>query len=473
MRIFNIHKSLIVLMGGFILLSAVSCSNNTTELPIIDSNKPATSEDIKNVLESAIIEWGISQKEVISSMKGYNQVNTSKNDIFIFKSSKGRQGVSYYFNNGKLCATSIVFPKTATDIDLQSLWENYSFVGELDGGKIYDNQSKNTMAVVWEETEYDNTLCAVGFAPIKSDLYKEIEPIVVTADDAITDICSATISGNITGIDKNVEVGIIYGRNNDLSEIDGKKASTTSSGNFNVTIKGLIDEQTYYYRPYALIDDIYYLGDIKTLFSKPITYKINGKQFKMIRVDGSSLSPFFMMQTEIPLLGEFAIANTSIGKIDSNGDNCITKAELSSFIKKLNDATGLDFRLPTEEEWIFASKVGVKRKNYTYSGSNNINDVAWHSGNCKNIQDIALKNPNELGFYDMSGNYAEVCSNKPLDIDGRTYGGCWKFTASQCTPSSYQNGNKSTSKIPGTHIRENNAVDGRYITVRLVYSALE
>lgn len=214
--------------------------------------------------------------------------------------------------------------------------------------------------------------------------------------------------------------------------------------------------------------DIIIKVDYKNLY-----YTIDSKQFKMILVDGGSLPAFYMMQTEVPLLGEFKIGETYIGKIDSNGDNCIIKAELRTFVNKLNDATGLDFRLPTESEWKFAATGGVRSNNYTYSGSNNIEEVAWYSGNSNGIQNIASKQPNELGLYDMSGNYAEVCSSDPLDIDGKTYGGCWKYVASQCTPSSYRSGNTSTSKIPGTSIREKNAVDGSYITVRLVYSSPE
>lgn len=217
-----------------------------------------------------------------------------------------------------------------------------------------------------------------------------------------------------------------------------------------------------------------YNGDIIIKVDyKNLYYTIDGKQFKMILVDGGTLPAFYMMQTEVPLLGEFKIGETYIGKIDSNGDNCIIKAELRTFVNKLNDATGLDFRLPTESEWIFAATGGVRSNNYTYSGSNNIEEVAWYSGNSNGIQNIASKQSNELGFYDMSGNYAEVCSSDPLDIDGKTYGGCWKYVASECTPSSYRSGNSSTSKIPGTSIREMNAVDGSYITVRLVYSSPE
>ena len=99
---------------------------------------------------------------------------------------------------------------------------------------------------------------------------------------------------------------------------------------------------------------------------------------------------------------KFTMTSENVGKIDSNGDNCIIKAELRKFINKLNDATGLDFRLPTEEEWKFAANGGVSSNNYTYSGSNIIDDVAWYSGNSNGIQNIASKQPNELGFYDES-----------------------------------------------------------------------
>lgn len=206
---------------------------------------------------------------------------------------------------------------------------------------------------------------------------------------------------------------------------------------------------------------------------KNLSYNIDGNQYKMVLVDGGELPDFYIMQTEVPLKSDFTIAGTSVGMLDANEDNCIIKSELRRFIRELNEVTGLEFRLPTEEEWMFAAKGGSKSNIYTYSGSNDINDVAWYSGNCKEAKDVALKQPNELGLYDMSGNFAEVCSSDPVHIDGKTYGGCWKYAANQCTPGSYRAGNSSASKIPGTSIKELNAVDGRYITVRLVYSSPE
>lgn len=206
---------------------------------------------------------------------------------------------------------------------------------------------------------------------------------------------------------------------------------------------------------------------------KNLSYIANDKTYKMILVDGGTLPPFYMMQTEVPVLGYMQIGDTYIGAIDTNADQCITKAELRTFISKCNEATGLEFRLPTEAEWRFAAKGGAKSKNYTYSGSNNIDDVAWYKGNSTSPHDIATKHPNELGLYDMSGNYSEVCSDDPVGIDGRTYGGCWKYLASACTPTSWKSGDTSANRIPGTTIRELNAVDGRYITIRLVYSIPE
>lgn len=204
---------------------------------------------------------------------------------------------------------------------------------------------------------------------------------------------------------------------------------------------------------------------------KNLSYIIDGKTYKMILVDGGSLPPFYIMQTEIPLNGYLQFGDQYVGVINTNGDNGIIKAELRTFINKIREVTGLEFRLPTVAEWQFAAQGGAKGSGCTYSGSNNIDDVAWYNNNSGNKgHDIATKQPNELGLYDMSGNYAEVCSNDHYDIDGQLCGGCWKDTATNCKSTSVKSGDTSSNTIPGTSLKEKNAVDGRYITVRLVYS---
>ncbi len=66
------------------------------------------------------------------------------------------------------------------------------------------------------------------------------------------------------------------------------------------------------------------------------------------------------------------------------------------------------YRLPSEKEWEFAARGGTQTRGYTYSGSNNLDEVGWHSGNSGNaVREVGKKQANELGIYDMSGNLRE------------------------------------------------------------------
>lgn len=104
------------------------------------------------------------------------------------------------------------------------------------------------------------------------------------------------------------------------------------------------------------------------------------------------------------------------------------------------------FRLPTEEEWEYAARGG---QNYTYSGSDNLNEVGWHVGNSGNrTHPVAQKKSNGFGLYDMSGNVLEWC----WDVDpsnsyyrwfrGGSYDflsyGC-KVVSGGCSSANYQN----------------------------------
>jgi len=77
------------------------------------------------------------------------------------------------------------------------------------------------------------------------------------------------------------------------------------------------------------------------------------------------------------------------------------------------DAATCDFeangyRLPTEAEWEWLARGG---ENYTYAGSNTIDDVAWYTENTNDTgtREVKTKAPNGYGLYDMSGNAYERC----------------------------------------------------------------
>jgi len=79
--------------------------------------------------------------------------------------------------------------------------------------------------------------------------------------------------------------------------------------------------------------------------------------------------------------------------------------DAQAYCKWLAQKTGQPYRLPTEAEWEFAARGGVKTKKFRFAGSNNLDEVGWYDKNAdRKTHPVGEKMPNELGIYDMSGN---------------------------------------------------------------------
>lgn len=120
---------------------------------------------------------------------------------------------------------------------------------------------------------------------------------------------------------------------------------------------------------------------------------------------------FAIGKTEVTQRQWKAIMGDNPSRFVACGPDCpvdnVSWKDVAQFIRKLNQKTGQNYRLPSESEWEYAARSGGTE---ALVGENTpaLDDQAWYIANSqKTSHPVAAKRPNAFGLYDLYGNVWE------------------------------------------------------------------
>jgi len=114
----------------------------------------------------------------------------------------------------------------------------------------------------------------------------------------IVSLPDGSTEGTVQNVDSPVNVGVLYGTSNTLSITSDKKVTTTSKGDFTVTLSNLNAKTTYYYCAFAEADGKYYYGETKNFKTEnpPVSITVTTKDATNVESTSAFLESLFTLE---------------------------------------------------------------------------------------------------------------------------------------------------------------------------------
>ena len=365
-------------------------------------------------------------------------------DLSNFNTSRVTNMESMFSSCSSLTSLDLLDFDTSKVTTMEQMMRNCSSLTELDLTRFDISKLTTTYAMFYNDESLTAIYCnddwGKGYISTSILMFDGCKSLIgaVPFDSSRTDITMANpttgyftstlhLKGDVNE-DKSVDI-------NDVVAIINHMAGTTSFKYANVNHDANVDINDVV----AVINIMAggtreYEQDVEEL--ECLSFTVGGVTFKMVKVDGGTFQmgsdTIYASNNEKPVhsvtISDYYIGQTEVTQelwqavMDKNPSNFngtdlpveqVSWNDCQKFTSKLSALTGRQFRLPTEAEWEYAARGGSRSKGTDLSGSRLIDPVAWYKDNSEDkTHEVATKDPNEIGAYDMSGNVYEWCQDR-------------------------------------------------------------